>query len=106
MNICHRGALDKTEFGYYADGARRVNSFIIPENYNADIAIRDAAKVAYLARLIQTGNNQVKHYAPNLDEELAAALIQNQDLNKLNRIKKISLEAFFYLLEVEKMAEK
>ena len=55
--------------------------------------------------MIQTGNNQVKHYAPNLDEELAASLIQNQDLNKLNQIKKISLEAFFYLLEVEKMAE-
>ena len=103
---CYRGALDKTEFGYYADGARRVNSFIIPENYNADIAIRDAAKVAYLARLIQTGSNQVKHYAPEMNEELAATLIENQELNKLNRIKRISLEAFFYLLEIEKMAEK
>jgi hypothetical protein len=105
MNICHRGALDKTEFGYYADGARRVNSFIIPENYNADIAIRDAAKVAYLVRLIQTGKDEVKHYKPEMDDELAGALIQNQSLNKLNRIKKISLEAFFYFLEIEKMAE-
>ena len=35
----------------------------------------------------------------------ATALIQNQHLNKLNRIKKISLEAFFYLLEIEKIAE-
>ena len=105
MNICHRGALDKAEYGYFADGARRVNSFIIPENYNVDVAIRDAAKVAYLVRLIQTGNNQVKHYKSEMDEELAAALIQNTELNKLNRIKKISLEAFFYLLEIEKMAE-
>lgn len=105
MNICYRGAINKTEFGYYADGARRVNSFIIPENYNVDTAIRDAAKVAYLARMIQTGCNQVKHYAPKMDEELATALIQNQHLNKLNRIKKISLEAFFYLLEIEKIAE-
>ena len=105
MNICYRGALDKTEFGYYADGARRVNSFIIPENYNADIAIRDAAKVAYLVRLIQTGKDEVKHYKPEMDDELAGALIQNQSLNKLNRIKKISLEAFFYFLEIERMAE-
>ena len=103
MIICHRGALEKTEFGYFAKGARRVNSFIIPENYNADIAIRDAAKVAYLVRLIQTGNNQVKHYAPEMNKELAATLIQSQSLNKLNYIKKISLEAFFYLLELEKM---
>ena len=105
MNICHRGALDKAEYGYFADGARRVNSFIIPENYNVDVAIRDAAKVAYLVRLIQTGNNQVKHYKSEMDEDLVAALIQNTELNKLNRIKKISLEAFFYLLEIENMAE-
>ena len=68
-------------------------------------AIRDAAKVAYLVRLIQTGNNQVKHYKPEMNEELAGTLIQNLQLNKLNRIKKISLEAFFYLLEIEKMTE-
>ena len=40
-----------------------------------------------------------------MNEELAGTLIQNLQLNKLNRIKKISLEAFFYLLEIEKMAE-
>lgn len=102
LNICLRGALYKKEYGYYAKGARSVNSFIIPENYNADIAIRDAAKVAYLVRLIQTGNNHVKHYKHEMDEELADALIQNRQLNKLNSIKKISLEAFFYLLEIEK----
>ena len=102
LNICLRGALDKKEYGYYAKGARSVNSFIIPENYNADIAIRDDAKVAYLVRLIQTGNDHVKHYKHEMDEELAGALIQNRQLNKLNSIKKISLEAFFYLLEIEK----
>lgn len=105
MNICMRGALDQNEYVYYVKGARSVNSFIIPENYNADIAIRDAAKVAYLVRLIQTGNNQVKHYKPEMDEELAGILIHNQSLNKLNRIKKISLEAFFYFLEIAKMSE-
>ena len=103
MNICLRGALDRTEFSYYADGARRVNSFIIPESYNADVAIRDAAKVAYLVRLIQTGANEVKHYSPEMDTELAAALIEDQSLNKLNRIKKISLEAFYYCLQLEQL---
>ncbi len=105
MNICLRGVLNQTEYGYYAKGARSVNSFIIPENYNADIAIRDAAKVAYLVKMIQTGNNQVKHYSTEQNEELAGSMIQNLSLNKLNRIKKISLEAFFYLLEVEKLTE-
>ena len=71
MNICYRGALDKTEFGYYADGARRVNSFIIPENYNADIAIRDAAKVAYLVRLIQTGKDEVMDKVDSSGQDLS-----------------------------------
>lgn len=105
MNICYRGAIDKTEYGYYAKGARSVNSFIILENYNADIAIRDAAKMAYLVRLIQTDIDQVKHYKPEMDEELVGALIQNKQFNKLNGIKKISMEAFFYILEIEKMAD-
>lgn len=105
MNICYRGAMDKAEYGYYAKGARSVNSFIIPENYNADIAIRDAAKMAYLVRLIQTDIDLVKHYKPEMDEELVGALIQNKQLNKLNGIKKISMEAFFYILEIEKMAD-
>ena len=105
MNICLRGALDRTEFSYYADGARRVNTFIIPESYNADVAIRDAAKVAYLVRLIQTGTNKVKHYSPDIDTELAAALIEDQSMNKLNRVKKISLEAFFYCCQLEQLAQ-
>lgn len=105
MNICLRGTLDRTEFSYYADGARRVNFFIIPESYNADVAIRDAAKVAYLVRLLQTGSNEVKHYSPEMDTELAAALIEDQSLNKLNRIKKISLEAFFYCRQLEMLAK-
>ena len=33
-----------------------------------------------------------------------AALIEDQSLNKLNRIKKISLEAFFYCRQLELLA--
>ena len=66
---------------------------------------RDAAKVSYLVRLIQTGTNQVKHYSPEMDTELAEALIEDQSLNKLNRIKKISLEAFFYCRQLEQLAQ-
>ena len=105
MNICMRGALSQIEYRYYSEGARRVNNFIIPENYNTDIAIRDAAKVAYLIRLIQSGRSQVKHYEPEMNKELSEKLIQHISLNKLNRIKKINIEAFFYLLEIEKMEE-
>lgn len=64
---------------------------------------QNTATVAFLVRLIQTGNNEVKHYSPEMDTELAAALIEDQSLNKLNRIKKISLEAFYYCLQLEQL---
>ena len=38
-----------------------------------------------------------------MDTELAAALIEDHTLNKLNRIKKISLEAFFYCRQIEQL---
>ena len=38
-----------------------------------------------------------------MDAELAADLIKDQTLNKLNRIKKISLEAFFYCCQLEQL---
>ena len=66
-------------------------------------AVRDAAKVAYLTRLIRHNFNTVTHYSPEMDEILIPQTIEDLSLNKLNRIKKISLEAFFYLKQVEEL---
>ena len=101
MNICLYGALNKQEYNYLTDGAHRVNSFILIENYTMERAVRDAAKVAYLTRLIQTGTNEVRHYSKDADAALATALIEVQELNKLNRLKKVNAEAFFYCLQLE-----
>ena len=103
MNICMYGALDKQEYNYLTDGAHRVNGFILIENYTMERAVRDAAKVAYLARLIQLGINEVRHYTKDVDAALATALIEKPDLNKLNRLKKVNSEAFFYCLQLEKL---
>ena len=101
MNICLYGALNKQEYNYLTDGAHRVNGFILIENYTMERAVRDAAKVAYLSRLIQLGINEFRHYTKDADAALASALIEDQALNKLNRIKKVSSEAFFYCLQLE-----
>lgn len=103
MNICLYGAINKVEYNYLTDGAHRVNGFILIENYTMERAIRDAAKVAYLVRLLQLGINDVHHYTKDADAALATALIENQSLNKLNRIKKINNEAFFYCLQIEQL---
>lgn len=103
LNICLHGGLSRQEYEYLTSGARRVDGFIIIESYSMEKAVRDAAKVAYLIRLLRGKNNTVSHYSPKMDEALIADNILNQSLNKLNRIKKISLEAFFYLKQVEEM---
>ncbi len=103
LNICLHGGLSRQEYEYLTSGARRVDGFIIIESYSMEKAVRDAAKVAYLTRLLRGKNNTVSHYSPEMDEALIDDNILNQSLNKLNRIKKISLEAFFYLKQVEEM---
>lgn len=103
LNICLHGGLSRQEYEYLTSGAQRVDSFIIVENYSMEKAVRDAAKVAYLTRLIRHNFNTVTHYSPEMDEILIPQTIEDLSLNKLNRIKKISLEAFFYLKQVEEL---
>ncbi len=103
MNICQYGALNKQEYTYLTDGAHRVNSFILIENYTMERAVRDAAKLAYLARLIQLRINEVQHYTKKADASLASEIIEDQTLNKLNRLKKVNIEAFFYCKRLEEL---
>lgn len=103
LNICLHGGLSRQEYEYLTSGAQRVDSFIIIENYSMEKAIRDAAKVAYLTRLILHDVNTVAHYSPEMDATLIPLTIEDLSLNKLNCIKKISLEAFFYLKQVENL---
>ena len=103
MNTCLYGALNKQEYNYLTDGAHRVNSFILTENYAMERAVRDAAKVAYLARLLQLGINEMRHYTPDNDATLASEIIESPDFNKLNRLKKVNNEAFFYARRLEEL---
>jgi hypothetical protein len=103
MNICLYGALDRQEYTWLTSGAHRVNGFILTENYAMERAVRDAAKVAYLARLLQLGIDEVRHYTPADDAALATEVIEDQTLNKLNRLKKVNTEAFFYCRRLEEL---
>lgn len=106
LNICLRGGLSRQEYEYLTNGAHRVGSFIIVEKYSMEKAIRDAAKVAYLTQLILYGRDTIQHYKKEMDDSLAAEMIRDQKLNILNRIKKISLEAFYYCRRLEELQSK
>ena len=105
LNICLRGNLSRKEYELLSGGARQVNGFIITERYSMEKAVRDAAKVAYLTKLIRNGIDIVTHYNPEMNETLIAEIIQDQTLNKMNRIKKLSLEAFFYWRQIEEICK-
>jgi len=103
LNICLHGGVSRQEYEYLTDGARRVDGFIIIEKYSMEKAVRDAAKVAYLSQLIRCGCDIVQHYNPEMNATLVSETIKKQNLNKLNRIKKLSLEAFFYWRQIEEL---
>ena len=116
-----RGLYNPDEFELLQNGIKRVRGFIHSEVYSIDSAITNAAKAAYLSKLIEKGITDVKHYKPEEVNALADAVIQSPlptKLNKLkksnaviqsplptklNKLKKSNIEAFFYLYEIQKL---
>ena len=101
--IMQRGLYNPHEFELLQDGIKRVRGFIHSEVYSIDSAITNAAKAAYLSKLIEKGITDVKHYNPEEVKALADAVIQSPLPTKLNKLKKSNIEAFFYLYEIQKL---
>jgi predicted nucleotidyltransferase component of viral defense system len=75
-------------------GIRNFTNFII-DRFNIDEAITAASKVAYLTKLIQS-NEIVKIERFKNPLEMKDWLIEDQQFNKLNKLKKNNPEAFYY----------
>ena len=101
--IMQRGQYRPEEFELLQDGIKRVRGFIHSEVYSIERAITNAAKAAYLSKLIEKGITEIKHYNPGESSMLADAVIQSPMPTKLNKLKKTNTEAFFYLNEIQKL---
>lgn len=91
----------RTQYPYIKDASlleKTIRAFSLLESL-----VRDAAKVAYLARLLHLSIDEVRHYTPADDAALATEVIEDQTLNKLNRLKKVNTEAFFYCRRLEEL---
>lgn len=75
-------------------GIRNFTNFTI-DRFNIDEAITAAAKVAYLTKLLQADKNG-KMERFNNPLETKDWIIEDQKYNKLNKLKKNNLEAFYY----------
>ena len=91
------------EFALLKEGISRIGSFIHSERYTLDTAIVNAAKAAYLAKLIENGRNDIRHYNPEKAGELNSKNISLLLLTKLNKLKKTHPEAFFYCHEISEL---
>ena len=100
--ICMRGLENEEEYRLLVDGISRIGSFIHSEKYNLDSAIINAAKAAYLSKLIEKESDEIIHYTSDMLSEMSSKTIQLPLPTKLNKLKKTHPEAFFYWNEIQK----
>jgi len=82
------------EFNQLQVGIRNFTNFTI-DRFNIDEAITAAAKVAYLSKLLQSSKEvNIERFKNPL--EIKNWIIEDQEYNKLNKLKKNNPEAFYY----------
>ena len=93
--IATRGKEGVGQFDILQDGIKKIKSFIHTSNYHIDHAIIDSAKAAYISTCIRKGVTAIEKYPGTpeivLDMSIAPALT-----GKLNKLKRIFPEAFYY----------
>lgn len=99
LSFCLRkNYMDNCNWDILNKGLTQVKSFIFSETYHIEKAITHAAKVAYMATLIQNGETEMKHFSETINMK---DWIINQPFDtKLNKIKRSNPEAFFYLYQM------
>ena len=92
--LATRGLYGAGDFALLQDGIKRLGSFIYENRYFIEDAIVDSAKAAYIATCIEKGINEVHKYNP---EAVTSEISIGKSLPaKLNKLKKIRPEAFYY----------
>jgi hypothetical protein len=85
----------KSRFKQLQDGIAQFKNFLISGAFRIDEAIEAAAKAAYMAAKIKTGNNlQPKRF--DKTENKNSCLIENPEYNQLNKLRKLPNGALFY----------
>jgi hypothetical protein len=88
-----RGADDLGLFKELQAGINRLSSFILTR-YKIEDAILSSAKAAYLAQLLRAETGEIERFDETMD--LSETAITGAPLNKLNKVKKIQPEGFYY----------
>ena len=93
--IALRGYPDSDdEFSELLDGIKRIGGFIFTGNFTIDKAILCASKATLLAAYLLVEENSFTRFEPSMD--ISQWVIMNQEYTKINKLKKINPEAFYY----------
>ncbi len=93
--IATRGKAGNGSFEHLQNGISRIRSFMYRQNYFIEHAIVDSARAAYLVTCFEKGKAMIEKYSGNPEEVLNLTLA-NTVTNKLNKLKSILPEAYFY----------
>ncbi len=97
-----RGIEDSELFKELQTGINRLSSFIL-ERYKIEDAILSSAKAAYLAQLLRSEASKMEKFDETVD--LSRVVITKAPLNKLNKVKKIQPEGFYYWYKAIKLMD-
>ncbi len=75
---------------------------MVDTKYGLDIAIRDAAKVAYVAALVIADEPEFRSFEKVTLDEIKRMTITTLN-TKLNKLKKSNVKAFYYWAMVDKL---
>ena len=89
----------------YEDIREKIDGYIYKGKYRIEEAIVDSARAAYLVTSIEKSNTEIERYDGNPNTILAMELSPSVN-NKLNRLKKILPEAFFYWVKTSELLQK
>ena len=96
--LATRGKAGAGDFPALQNGVSQIKAYIFSESYHIEKAVAYAARAAYLAKLIETGETNLVRF--DNAEQVSNWEIQAPLDTRLNRLKKTNPEAFFYWYQV------
>ena len=103
--LATRGQMGKGDFNMLQSGIKKIDGYIYKGKYRIEEAIVDSARAAYLATSIEKSSTRIEKYDGNLNTILAMELSPSVN-NKLNKLKKVLPEAFFYWGKTSELLQK
>ena len=100
--LATRGKEGAGKFDILQDGIKKIKSFIHTSNYHIENAIVDSAKAAYISTCIRKGVTKIEKFDDDMDAVLAMSIAPTLT-TKLNKLKKVLPEAFYYWVKTSEL---